>query len=86
MSKALSWDRVELFNATTIIDLEQQLSEKYISVENHPIIWWMEMSRLIRSDSSLYSLQMKCFYISSDYRETRDKVGNSYLRDIFETE
>ena len=44
------------------------------------------MSRLIRSDSSLYSLQMKCFYISSDYRETRERVGNSYLLDIFDND
>ena len=60
--------------------------EKFITGENHLFIWWMEMSRLIRSDSSLYSLQMKCFYISSDYRETRERVGNSYLLDIFDND
>lgn len=44
------------------------------------------MSRLIMTDSTLHSLQMRCFYISSDYKETKDRIGNTYLQDIFEIE
>ncbi|GEM_PF-3284578 len=42
------------------------------------------MSRLIMSDSSLYSLQMKCFYISSEYRNSDGFPGTSYIKDIFD--
>lgn len=42
------------------------------------------MSRMIMSENSLYSLQMKCFYISSEYRKPDSLTGTNYLKDIFE--
>ncbi|MGA1866424.1 MAG: hypothetical protein ACMUFK_03030 [Thermoplasmatota archaeon] len=39
---------------------------------------------MIRSDSSIYSLRMKCFYISEDYKPLLDNKGREYLKDIFE--
>ncbi len=42
------------------------------------------MSRLISGDNSLYSLQMKCFYISTEYETPKGLSGPNYLKDIFE--
>ncbi|MFW3146548.1 MAG: hypothetical protein ACMUIE_07030 [Thermoplasmatota archaeon] len=42
------------------------------------------MTRMIRTDNSLYSLQMRCFYISSDYKPLQSSLGKEYLKDIFE--
>jgi hypothetical protein len=42
------------------------------------------MSRMIRSDNSLYSLQMKCFYISTEYKKPEGLSNTNYLKDIFE--
>ncbi|MGA1792817.1 MAG: hypothetical protein ACMUHM_02600 [Thermoplasmatota archaeon] len=42
------------------------------------------MNRMIRSDSSIFSLQMKCFYISEDYKPLIENKGREYIKDIFE--
>jgi hypothetical protein len=42
------------------------------------------MSRMIMSENSLYSLQMKCFYISSEYKRPNGPPGTNYIKDIFE--
>jgi len=47
------------------------------------------MSRLIQTENSIFSLHMKCYYISSDYREGGDLLkggpaGQGYLKDIFD--
>jgi hypothetical protein len=42
------------------------------------------MNRMIRSDSSIYSLQMRCFYISSDYEPLEKIKGREYIKDIFD--
>jgi hypothetical protein len=42
------------------------------------------VSRMIRTDNSLYSLQMKCFYISSEYEVPKGFSGHSYIKDIFD--
>lgn len=39
---------------------------------------------MIRSDSSIFSLQMRCYYISSDYKPTGRSVGTEYIKDIFD--
>jgi hypothetical protein len=42
------------------------------------------MSRMIRTDSSLFSLQMRCYYISNDYKGFQKSPGTEYLKDIFD--
>ncbi|MFO8051133.1 MAG: hypothetical protein R6V01_05470 [Thermoplasmatota archaeon] len=42
------------------------------------------MTRMIRSDSSIFSLQMRCFYISNDYRPNKRSDCQEYIKDIFE--
>lgn len=39
---------------------------------------------MIRSDSSIFSLQMRCFYISNDYQTNKGSESQSYIKDIFE--
>ena len=42
------------------------------------------MNRMIKSDSSIFSLQMKCYYISTDYKPLIDNKGKDYIKDIFD--
>ncbi|MGA1872287.1 MAG: hypothetical protein ACMUHY_01320 [Thermoplasmatota archaeon] len=42
------------------------------------------MNRMIKSDSSIFSLQMKCYYISEDYKPLMEKRGREYIKDIFD--
>ena len=42
------------------------------------------MSRMIRSNNSITSLQMKCFFISSEYITPENIHTTNYIKDIFE--
>lgn len=42
------------------------------------------MSRMIKTENSLYSLHMKCFFISNEYKVPDNLIGNKYVKDIFE--
>ncbi len=42
------------------------------------------MSRMIKTDNSLYSLHMKCFHISNEYKLPDRLNGTKYVKDIFE--
>ena len=56
----------------------------FISAQSNESSRWSGMNRMIRSDSSIFSLQMKCFYISEDYKPLMEHKGRNYIKDIFE--
>jgi hypothetical protein len=58
--------------------------KNYIRTESHVIFSVDGMSRMIRSDNSLFSLQMRCFYISNEYKGFQKAPGTEYIKDIFD--
>jgi hypothetical protein len=42
------------------------------------------MNRMIKTESSLFSLQMRCYYISIDYKGLEPPQGRQYIKDIFD--
>ncbi len=60
--------------------------EMFIRRQPHVIQLVDGMSRMISTDNSLFSLQLTCYYISSDYRSIHKPASTDYLKDIFDDE
>lgn len=58
--------------------------KNYLKAESHLFISVVGMSRMIRTENSLFSLQMRCYYISNDYKGFQKAPGTEYLMDIFD--
>lgn len=64
--------------------ITQYERKNYLKAQAYLFISVVGMSRMIRTDNSLFSLQMRCYYISNDYKGFQKAPGTEYLMDIFD--